>query len=125
MKICVYGAGAIGGYLAGFLARGGHDVSVVARGAHLAAIRTNGLTVDAPDDRINVRITASDNPGELGAQDAVVVTVKAPSLPDVAKNIGPTLGANTSVTFLTNGIPWWYFQGHGGALDGRSLPLLD
>jgi 2-dehydropantoate 2-reductase len=125
MKICVYGAGAIGGYLAGFLARGGHEVSVVARGAHLAAIRANGLTVDAPDNRINVRVAASDAPADLGVQDAVVVTVKAPSLPDVARNISPLLGAETSVTFLTNGIPWWYFQGHGGAMDGRSLPALD
>ena len=125
MKICVYGAGAIGGYLAGCLARGGHDVSVVARGAHLRAMQTNGLTVISGDDRFTVRLPASDDPATLGVQDAVIVTVKVPSLPSVAAGISPLLGPETGVAFLTNGIPWWYFLSHGGALDGRRLPLLD
>ena len=67
MRICVFGAGSVGGYLAAFLAKGGADVSVVARGAHLAAIRANGLTVETPDGAINVRLAASDNPADLGA----------------------------------------------------------
>jgi 2-dehydropantoate 2-reductase len=121
----VYGAGAIGGYLAGFLARSGADVSVVARGAHLQAIRSNGLTVESPDMSMHVHVRASDDPAELGPQDAVVVTVKAPSLPGIAGGLAPLLGPDTPVAFLTNGIPWWYFHGLGGAQDGRRLPLLD
>lgn len=125
VKICVFGAGSVGGYLAGFLAKGGADVSVVARGAHLAAIHANGLTVETPDGSINMKLPASDNPGDLGRQDAVLVTVKAPSLPHVAATIAPLLGRDTSVAFPMNGIPWWYFHAHGGELDGRRLPHLD
>lgn len=125
MRICVFGAGSVGGYLAGFLAKGGADVSVVARGAHLAAIRANGLTVESPDGSINVKLPASDNPAELGQQDAVLVTVKAPALNTVAATIAPLLARDTSVAFPMNGIPWWYFHAHGGPLDGRHLPRLD
>ncbi len=125
MRICVFGAGSVGGYLAGFLAKGGADVSVVARGAHLAAIRAHGLTVETPDGAINVKLPASDDPGELGQQDAVLVTVKAPALNAVAASIAPLLGRNTSVAFAMNGIPWWYFHAHGGRLDGHRLARLD
>jgi 2-dehydropantoate 2-reductase len=125
MRICIYGAGSVGGYLAGFLAKGGAEVSVVARGAHLAAIRANGLTVEIPDGSINVKLPASDNPADLGVQDAVLVTVKAPALPAVAAGIAPLLGRDTSVAFPMNGIPWWYFHAHGGRLDGHRLPQLD
>jgi 2-dehydropantoate 2-reductase len=125
MKICVFGAGSVGGYLAGYLARGGADVSVVARGAHLAAIRARGLTVETPDSSILVRVRASDLPADLGAQDAVIVTVKAPALPDVAASIAPLLHADTAVAFVMNGIPWWYFHDHGGRFEGRRLPHLD
>jgi 2-dehydropantoate 2-reductase len=92
IRICLVGAGSVGGYLAGFLAKGGADVSVLARGAHLAAIRSNGLTVETPDGAINVKLPASDDPTDLGPQDAVIVTVKAPALPAVAATIGPLLG---------------------------------
>src|ERR1700722_14638326 len=125
MRICVFGAGSVGGYLAAYLARGGAEVSVVARGAHLAAIRSNGLTVETPDETLTVRIAASDNPGDLGRQDMVLVTVKAPALPEVAAAIAPLLASQTAVAFVMNGIPWWYFHAHGGPLDGRQLPLLD
>ena len=125
VKICVYGPGAIGGWLAAAMAKGGVEVSVVARGAHLAAIRQNGLTLELPDDRYTVQVAASDNPADHGAQDGVIVTVKAPSLPSIAGQLAPLLRDDTPVAFLTNGIPWWYFMGHGGALDGRSLPRLD
>ena len=125
VKICVYGPGAIGGWLAAAMAKGGVEVSVVARGAHLAAIRQNGLTLELPDDRYTVQVAASDNPADLGPQDGVIVTVKAPSLPSIAGQLAPLLRDDTPVAFLTNGIPWWYFMGHGGALDGRSLPRLD
>jgi 2-dehydropantoate 2-reductase len=125
MRICVFGAGSVGGYLAAYLARGGAEVSAVARGAHLAAIRANGLTVETPAESLNVRIAASDNPADLGPQDLVLVTVKAPALPEVAATIAPLLGSDTAVAFVMNGIPWWYFHAHGGPLDGRQLPLLD
>lgn len=125
MKICVFGAGAIGGWLAGALAESGAEVSVVARGAHLAAIRSNGLTVETPGRTTVSRVKASDDAASLGPQDAVVVTVKAPSLPGVAGAIGGLLRSDTPVAFLTNGIPWWYFQGHGGPDDDRRIAVLD
>lgn len=125
MKITIYGAGAIGGHLAIRLHRAGAEVSVIARGAHLDAIRTNGLTVHAVDGVHHARVAATDNPGDLGPQDAVFVTVKAPALPQIAAGIGPLLGPDTPVAFVMNGIPWWYFLGLGGAHDGKSLPRVD
>ena len=125
MRVCVYGAGAIGGHLAMRFARGGAEVSVVARGPHLAAIQANGLTVHAVDGEFNVRVHASDDPAALGPQDAVVVTVKAPSLPQVAAGIAPLLRADTGVAFVMNGIPWWYFHALKGPLEGRRLPRID
>lgn len=125
MRVCVYGAGAIGGHLAVRLARGGAEVSVVARGPHLAAIQRDGLTVHASDGQFNSRVHASNDPKALGPQDAVLVTVKAPALPEVAAGIGPLLKADTPVVFVMNGIPWFYFHGIGGALEGRRLPKID
>jgi 2-dehydropantoate 2-reductase len=125
MRICVYGAGAIGGHLAVRLHRAGADVSVVARGAHLAAIQANGLTVHAVDGTHHARVRASAEPAELGPQDAVFVTVKAPALPVVAGSIGSLLGPRTPVAFVMNGIPWWYFDDLPGPLGGTSLPRVD
>ena len=125
VKVCVFGAGAIGGHIAGRLAKGGAEVSVVARGAHLDAIRARGLRVLAPDGTIDARVQASADPAELGPQDAVIVTVKAPALPSVAAGIAPLLRPDTPVAFVMNGIPWWYFHAHGGPHDGRRLPKLD
>lgn len=126
MRICIFGAGAIGGYLAAFLSRSGTEVSVVARGAHLKAIQERGLTVELADGAtVHARPKASADPADLGRQDAVLVTVKQPSQPAVAETIAPLLGPTTPVAFLANGIPWWYFLGHGGPDDGRSLPRLD
>ena len=125
MKICIFGAGAIGGHLAARLHTAGADVSVVARGDHLAAIQKDGLVLELPDGAITARLKASDDPRDLGAQDIVIVAVKAPALPDVAQRIGPLLRPDTMVVFAMNGIPWWYFHAHGGPFDGRRLPLLD
>ncbi|MDR3538270.1 MAG: 2-dehydropantoate 2-reductase [Acetobacteraceae bacterium] len=125
MRICVFGAGSVGGYLAGFLAEGGAEVSVIARGPHLAAIQAHGLTVETPDHTIVARVTATDDPATLPPQDAVLVTAKTPALPKVAATIAPLLGPDTPVAFVNNGIPWWYFHAHGGPLDGRQLPTLD
>lgn len=125
MRVCVYGAGAIGGHLAARLAKGGADVSVIARGAHLEAIRANGLTIQAPAETFTAKVAASATPAELGKQDAVLVTVKSPALPSVAAGIAPLLGPETPVVFVLNGIPWWYFDRHGGPLEGSRLDALD
>jgi 2-dehydropantoate 2-reductase len=125
MKICIYGAGAIGGHLAARLHKAGARVSVVARGAHLAAIQANGLTVHAIDGKHHAPVRASADPAELGAQDAVFVTVKAPALPAVAASIKPLLGWETPVAFVMNGIPWWYFDHLPGPHQGKSLPRID
>jgi 2-dehydropantoate 2-reductase len=125
MKICVFGAGAIGGNLATRLAASGADVSVVARGEHLAAIRADGLTLEMPKETVKARVNASAEPRDLGPQDLVLVCVKAPALPDVAAGIAPLLKPDTPVVFVMNGIPWWYFYKHGGPLDGRRLPRID
>ena len=92
MKVCIFGAGAIGGHLAGRLANGGADLSIVARGANLAAMQANGLVVRAPDGDMQVRPRLSADPAELGPQDAVVVCTKVPALGSVARAIGPLLG---------------------------------
>jgi 2-dehydropantoate 2-reductase len=123
MRICIYGAGAIGGHVAARLARGGAEVSVIARGAHLAAIREHGLTVEAADGVLRCRPRASEDPGALGPQDAVIVTVKAPALPQVAAGIAPLLGPDTAVAFVMNGVPWWYFD--RTEREGERLPALD
>jgi 2-dehydropantoate 2-reductase len=125
MKICIFGAGAIGGHLAARLHRAGAEVSVIARGAHLAAIQANGLTVHAIDGEHHARVRASSDPAELGKQDAVFVTVKAPALPAVAASIRPLLGPDTPVAFVMNGIPWWYFDHLAGPHEGTSLPRID
>lgn len=125
MKICIYGAGAIGGHLAARLHKAGAEVSVIARGPHLAAIEANGLTVHAVDGIHHARVRASSEPSVLGKQDAVFVTVKAPALSAVAASIGPLLGQQTPVAFVMNGIPWWYFDRLSGPHQGRSLPRID
>ena len=125
MKICIYGAGAIGGHLAARLHRAGADVSVIVRGAHLAAIQANGLTVHAIDGEHRAAVAASADAADLGPQDAVFVTVKAPALAAVAASIGPLLGPDTPVAFVMNGIPWWYFDHLAGPHQGKSLPRID
>ena len=121
MRICVFGAGAIGGNFATRLAAAGNEVSIVARGAHLEAIRARGLTLLAGDKKIVTPVQASDRPADLGPQDAVLVTMKASSQHVLADSIGPLLRAETPVAFVQNGIPWWY--GHG--LAASRLPAPD
>jgi 2-dehydropantoate 2-reductase len=124
-RICVFGAGAIGSHLATRLALGGAEVSIVARGPHLEAVRARGITLRAHDGTHNVRVQAEADPAAIGPVDAVLVTTKVPALPAAARAIAPLLGPETPVAFVTNGIPWWYFLRHGGAEEGRRLPLLD
>ena len=122
MRICVFGAGAIGGNFAARLAETGNEVSVVARGAHLEAIRAKGLTLIAGDKRIVAKVHASDRPADLGPQDAVISTLKATGLPALAETVGPLLGPDTPVVFAQNGIPWWY--GYGLSKSRPAAPDL-
>lgn len=112
MKICIYGAGAIGGIMAAWLERAGHEVSLVARGANLEAIRARGLRIRtvATGAEITAHPKADADPARLGRQDAVVIAVKGQSLPEVAAGIAPLLGPDTSIVTAMNGIPWWFFD---------------
>ena len=108
MKLCVFGAGAVGGHIATKLAAAGNDVSVLARGAHLEAMRARGLKLLHGERTILARVRAAASARELGAQDAVFVTLKAHLLPAFAEQCAPLLGRDTAVVFVQNGIPWWY-----------------
>ena len=127
MKICIVGAGAIGGLLGARLAVAGEEVTLIARGSHLEAIRARGLEVMMNDGAL-VRaadIAATDNVRECGRQDLVVLAVKAHQIAPVAGDLPALFGRNTVVLTTQNGIPWWYFQRHGGTLDGTVLDSLD
>ncbi|MDF1793876.1 MAG: 2-dehydropantoate 2-reductase [Thalassobaculaceae bacterium] len=117
MRIGVIGAGAVGGFMAGHLARAGTDVAVLARGPHLAAIREKGLTVETRGETWTSNVTASDKAAELGQVDAIVITAKGPALPVIAEAIQPMLGADTPVVCAMNGIPWWYEYKRPGGTD--------
>ena len=110
MKICIYGAGAVGGLMAAWLQRAGHDVSVVARGAHLEAIRRAGLRVRSAGKEEVFRIRAEQDPAALGPQDYVIVVVKGQSLTDIALPMEKLLSKETSIVTAMNGVPWWFFD---------------
>ena len=124
-KICIYGAGAIGGYMGAMLAKAGADVSLVARGPHLEAMQKNGLVLETEDGRETIPVTASNDPAELGPQDYVVVTLKAHSVPPVVDLMQPLLGPDTAMVYAVNGVPWWYFHGIDGPLGGKQLETVD
>ena len=126
MKICIFGAGAIGGVMAAWLEKAGHEVSMVARGANLEAIRAKGLRIrtNATGEILTTHPKVDSDPAKLGIQDYVVVTVKGQSLPQVAATIGPLLGPDSSVVTAMNGVPWWFFDKlayGGGKLRLESL----
>ena len=125
MKACIYGAGAIGGWIGVKLARAGCSVGVVARGATLDALRSDGLRLQEGGETLAVPVQASANPADLGVQDLVVVAVKAPAMADVAQAIRPLLGPHTMVLTAMNGVPWWFFQGFGGPYAGTRLKSVD
>ncbi len=125
MKICIYGAGAVGGHFAVRLALAGHDVTVIARGPHLDAMRANGLTLIRPDETLNAKVNATDDPASAGPQDLVIVTLKAPALPQVVDGVKALLGPDTPVIPAQNGIPFWYFYGLDPAGEERRLDALD
>lgn len=125
MKICIYGAGAIGGFLGARLSQAGSDVALIARGPHLAAMRANGLRLIGEDEDIVTRPAATDNPAEAGPQDAVIITVKAPAVAGLAEALQPLVGPETMIVTAMNGIPHWYFHAHGGPLDGERVKSVD
>ena len=126
MKICIFGAGAIGGYMAVKLVQAGVDVSIVARGPHLAAIQSRGLTlIEEAADPVTVPVRASANAADLGVQDYVIVTLKAHSVPPVVGAMQPLIGPDTTIVSGVNGVPWWYFHKIGGPLEGTRLRSVD
>jgi 2-dehydropantoate 2-reductase len=125
MKICVVGAGAIGGLIAARLAQIDCELSVVARGPQLQAIRQNGLTLVADSHRQTCRIRATDDAAELGVQDVVMVAVKTAGLPQAAPAIASLIGPDTVVMPAMNGVPWWFFWRFGGILQGTRLEAID
>jgi 2-dehydropantoate 2-reductase len=126
MKIAVVGAGAIGGYIGGLLARGGHDVTLIARGPHRDAIRSSGLTIESKGgERFVTHPACTDTPAEAGAQDLVILSLKAPAVPAMAEKMLPLFGADTAMITAMNGVPYWYFHQHGGPLDGSRIASVD
>lgn len=108
MRICIFGAGAVGSHFAVRLADAGHDVSCVIRGPHLAAMKAKGLTLRVGNKGTHAKVRASDDPAALGPQDLVISTLKATGVASLASGLKPLLGADTPVIFAQNGIPWWY-----------------
>ena len=127
MKICVVGAGAIGGLLGARLAVAGEEITLIARGAHLEAICARGLEVTMNDGAVvhAADVTATGDMKECGHQDLVILGVKAHQIAPIVGELPALLGPRTVVLTTQNGIPWWYFQRHGGPLDGTHLESLD
>lgn len=125
MRICIFGAGAIGGYLGAKLAAAGADVGLVARGPHLAALRRDGLTLIEDGEERTYPVTATEDAESLGPQDYVILTLKAHSVPPVVDRILPLLGPHSTLVSGVNGVPWWYFHRHGGPYEGTRLATVD
>ena len=125
MNICIYGAGAIGGYLGAQLADAGCNVTLIARGPHLKAMQENGLMLEIGNERKVFPITCTDNPAEVGPQDYVILTLKAHSVSPIVDEIIPLLGPETAVVTAQNGIMWWYFYGLSGRLENHQLESAD
>jgi 2-dehydropantoate 2-reductase len=125
LRVCIVGAGAIGGLMGARLARAGHTVTTVARGAHLAAIRAQGLAVREGTERWVQPLEAADDPAAFGPQDVVVVALKAYAIGPMLPRLAPLLAADTAVVTAINGVPWWYFLREGGRFDGSRIECLD
>ena len=127
MKICVVGAGSIGGFLGVKLHNAGHNVTLIARGDHLQAIRDDGLRLIMNDgtEELAAGVAATDNMQEAGHQDLVVLGLKSQQISPVAEQLRSLFGPDTIVLTTQNGIPWWYFQRHGGEFDGRGIRAVD
>ena len=125
MKICIFGAGAIGGYMGVKLAQIGTDVSLVARGPHLEAMKKNGLRLIEGESDVTVPVEASENPEDLGFQDYLIITLKAHSVPSIIEKVRPLVNEKTTIVSGVNGIPWWYFHKIGGEFEGIKLASVD
>jgi len=125
VKIAIVGAGAIGAFLGAKLALSGEDVYLIARGPHLRAMQADGVRVRSPEGDFEAHPTATDDYESIGPVDFLFLTVKAHSLTGIAPNLAPLLGPDTAVVSAQNGIPWWYFMGHGGPFDGESIESVD
>ena len=125
MKIVIAGAGAIGGYIGARLTKAGADVVLFARGPHLRAMQERGLRVISPDGDFDVKPRTSGDLTTIGPADVVFLGVKAHSLTSLAPQLRPLYGPDTTVVSTQNGIPWWYFQSHGGELDGLHIDRVD
>ena len=125
MRIAILGAGATGGFLGARLAKHGVDVVLIARGPHLQAMRESGLRLIEAGGETAVRVDATDDLAAIRSSDFVFVTLKAHSVPAVAEALAANLGPETAVVSAQNGIPWWYFQRHGGELEGTHLETVD
>lgn len=125
MKVCIFGAGAIGGYLGVQMARAGHDVSLVARGPHLVAMRENGLRLQIEGRELVERIPCSDDGSRFGPQDFVVVALKAHSIPSAVPSLLPLLDDATTLVTASNGLPYWYFDVPGVPFQGLTLQSVD
>ena len=125
MKICIYGAGAIGTYLGVELALAGEDVTLIARGPHLEAMRRDGATLLIGGERHVATIRCTDDPAEAGVHDVVFLGMKAHGVPSIVDRLGPLLGPATAVVTAQNGVPWWYFHGLDGPLAGTRIESVD
>jgi 2-dehydropantoate 2-reductase len=125
VRFAILGAGAIGGYLGARLTRIGADVVLFARGPHLRAMQERGLRVRSPEGDFDVKPNVTGDLAAIGTVDAAILGVKAHSLTALAPHLQPLLGPDTVVVSTQNGIPWWYFQGHGGELEGLHLERVD
>jgi 2-dehydropantoate 2-reductase len=125
VRIAILGAGATGGFLGARLAKSGADVVLIARGPHLQAMRDSGLRLIESGGESTVRVDATDDLAAVSDADFVFVTLKAHSVPAIAERLAANLGAGTAVVSAQNGIPWWYFQRHGGELEGTHLETVD
>jgi 2-dehydropantoate 2-reductase len=125
VKICIYGAGAIGGYLGALLAGTDAEVTLIARGPHLEAMQRDGLTLLSGDERRTVRLRCTDDPRAAGPQDYVILTLKAHSVAPIVDQLAPLLGPHTAVVTAQNGILWWYFHALPGPYAGQRLQSAD
>jgi 2-dehydropantoate 2-reductase len=125
MRICIYGAGAIGGYMGVLLSRAGAEVSLVARGEHLEAMQRNGVKLRLDDDEHVAHPRCTNNPAELGPQDLVIIALKAHSIPAAVPALRPLLGNDTAILTAVNGIPYWYFYAHGGMWQDSIVESVD
>lgn len=125
MRICIYGAGAIGGYLGAQLSLAGEDVTLIARGPHLEAMQTKGLRLRVDGEERVAHPRCTSDPAEAGEQDYVIVTLKAHSVPAIVDAMQPLLGPDTAVVSAVNGVPWWYFYGLEGPWEDRRIESVD